>query len=71
MIAYDGGVFPRAMRLAPTYFTFRRVKPLEHELDLGRRRDDQGKNAGQTEINGTRGTFSACSFISARCGVSV
>jgi hypothetical protein len=35
MIAYDGGVFPRAMRLTPTYFTLRRVKPLEHELDPG------------------------------------
>jgi hypothetical protein len=32
MIAYNGGVFPRAKRLAPTYFTFRCVRPLEREL---------------------------------------
>jgi hypothetical protein len=32
MIAYNGGVFPRAKRLAPAYFTFGCVRPPESEL---------------------------------------
>jgi hypothetical protein len=32
MIAYNGGVFPRAKRLAPTYFTFRCVRQPESVL---------------------------------------
>jgi hypothetical protein len=34
MISYNGGVFPRAKLHAPTYFTFRCVKPLKPEMTL-------------------------------------